>query len=216
MNSTSTPDGPGSTRDRIVAVAMELFGRQGFKATTIAQIEAAAGLSAGSGGLYRHFKTKRALLEQGLRLQGEAGAGLVAFIEDPAAMAGQPLQQRLLIVARAGLRRLEQERDVNRLLLRDLADFPDLLEAFRRQELERVFSVLVGWLRRQLGEAPADTDPDADTHTLVDIEAIAAVLISAISHYWVLTDIFAEHPFQIAEDRYLEAVATLAAAALTR
>jgi hypothetical protein len=30
-------------------------------------------------------------------------------------------------VARAGLARLEQERDVNRLLLRDLASFPDLL-----------------------------------------------------------------------------------------
>ena len=101
------------------------------------------------------------------------------------------------------------------LLLRDLADFPHLLEAFRLQELERVFGVLVGWLRRQIGDATADTEPDADANALVDTEAIAAVLISAISHYWVLTDIFAEHPFQIDEDRYLEAVATLAAAALT-
>ncbi|HEY3008994.1 MAG TPA: helix-turn-helix domain-containing protein, partial [Micromonosporaceae bacterium] len=50
-----------STKDTIVAAAMELFGRQGYHATTVAQIEAAAGLSAGAGGLYRHFPSKRAL-----------------------------------------------------------------------------------------------------------------------------------------------------------
>ena len=46
---------------------MELFGRQGYQATTVAQIEAAAGLSAGAGGLYRHFRTKRGVLEEALR-----------------------------------------------------------------------------------------------------------------------------------------------------
>jgi AcrR family transcriptional regulator len=213
MSSTSIPDLPGKTGDRIVTVAMELFGRQGFKATTVAQIEAAAGLSGGAGGLYRHFPTKHSLLAEGLRRQASAGAALVAFIEDPALMAGLSLEERLLMVARAGLRRLQEERDVNRLLLRDLADFPDLLEAFRQQELDRVFDVLVGWLRRQLPEPAVAVDHDAAE---VDVEAIASVLISAISHYWVVTDIFGQHPLQVEEERYLRAVATLAAAGLTR
>jgi AcrR family transcriptional regulator len=218
MKSTSTPEGAAHTRDRIVAAAMELFGKQGFKATTIAQIEAAAGLSAGSGGLYRHFRTKRDLLEQGLRQQVAAGAGLVSFIEGAAAPAGQPLPHRLVAVARAGLRRLEQERDVNRLLLRDLADFPDLLAIFRHQELDHLFDVLVAWLRRESERPAAAPAHDGVTPSApavdVDVEAVAAVLISAISHYWVLTDVFGEHPMRIGEDRYLTAVATLAAAAL--
>ncbi|MGH9208726.1 MAG: TetR/AcrR family transcriptional regulator, partial [Acidimicrobiales bacterium] len=40
------------TRERLVTEAMRLFGEQGYKATSVAQIEAAAGLAPGSGALY--------------------------------------------------------------------------------------------------------------------------------------------------------------------
>jgi DNA-binding transcriptional regulator YbjK len=59
------PDDPRPTRQRIIDQAMRLFGEQGYAATTIAQIEAAAGLSPGSGSLYRHFPSKQALLAEG-------------------------------------------------------------------------------------------------------------------------------------------------------
>src|SRR5690349_15648193 len=52
-----------STRDQIIESAMRLFSRQGYRATTVAQIEEAAGLSPGSGGMYRHFPSKQAVLE---------------------------------------------------------------------------------------------------------------------------------------------------------
>jgi AcrR family transcriptional regulator len=57
------PD-PRPTRQRIIDEAMRLFGEQGYAATTIAQIEAAAGLSPGSGSLYRLFPSKQALLAE--------------------------------------------------------------------------------------------------------------------------------------------------------
>jgi AcrR family transcriptional regulator len=41
---------------------MRLFSTKGFEATSVSQIEAAAGLSPGSGALYRHFASKEALL----------------------------------------------------------------------------------------------------------------------------------------------------------
>jgi AcrR family transcriptional regulator len=177
---------------------MELFGRQGYHVTTIAQIEAAAGLSAGSGGLYRHFKSKRALLEEGLRRQAEAGRPLVAYLADPAALAGLPRRERFLAVARAGLDRLAAERDVNRLLLRDLASFPDLLDLVREQELSRVHEALTEWLRREY-------DDPARDHA-----AIAAVLMAAVSHYWILDDVFdGRHP-HVDRDRFLAALADLA------
>jgi len=190
------------TRDALVVAAMDLFGRQGYKATTIAQIEAAAGLSPGAGGLYRHFRSKRALLEEGLRRQAEQGRGLAAFLDDPAALPALPLRDRLAAVARAGLRRLEQERDVNRLLVRDLAAFPDLLAQVRDQELAAVVGAVAGWLRAQ-PEQPVGT-PDWD--------ALASVVVSAVSHYWVLRDVYdGDHPHGIDEDRFVGALADLAA-----
>lgn len=182
---------------------MDLFGRQGYHATTVAQIEAAAGLSAGAGGLYRHFRTKRALLEEGLRRQAQGGRPLLAFLDDPAALAGLPTRQRFLAVARAGLRRLDEERDVNRLLLRDLASFPELLEQVRQHELRRVFDALTGWLAAQ--------DPTGGH----DHPAIAAVLLAAVSHYWVLTDVFGgRHPHGVDAERFLSTLADLAGSQL--
>lgn len=48
------------TRDAIVAAAGTLFGRQGFGATTMEEIAAGAGVSAGT--LYNYFGTKNTLL----------------------------------------------------------------------------------------------------------------------------------------------------------
>ena len=49
------------TRERIVDEAMRLFSQHGYAATSIARIEAAAGLTPGAGGLYHHFKSKEAV-----------------------------------------------------------------------------------------------------------------------------------------------------------
>ena len=187
-----------STRDTILRVAMELFGRQGYHATTIAQIESAAGLSAGAGGLYRHFGSKRAVLEEALRRQAAHGRPLLDYLAEPGGLAALPRRDRFLAVARAGLRRLAEERDVNRLLLRDLAGFPDLLELVRAQELGRVHEALTAWLRREDGGGTRD-------HA-----ALAAVLMAAVSHYWTLADVFGgTHP-HVGEDRFLAALADLA------
>lgn len=58
-----------TTRDRLVTEAMRLFSEQGYRATSVAQIEAAAGLAAGSGALYHHFKSKESLLDAGIDRQ---------------------------------------------------------------------------------------------------------------------------------------------------
>jgi AcrR family transcriptional regulator len=175
---------------------MELFGRQGYHATTIAQIEAAAGLSAGAGGLYRHFRSKRALLEEGLRRQAEAGRPLLAYLDGPD-LAGLPQRERFRAVARAGLRRLGEERDVNRLLLRDLAAFPELLERVREQELKRVHDAVTAWLRREMPER-------------TDSAALAAVMLAAVSHYWIFDDIFdGRHPHEVDADRFLDTLVDL-------
>lgn len=57
------------TRDRLLQAAMELFARQGYACTSIADIQQACGLSRGSGALYKHFPSKRALLQEATRRQ---------------------------------------------------------------------------------------------------------------------------------------------------
>jgi AcrR family transcriptional regulator len=193
--------GPRPTRQRILDEAMRLFGEQGYAATTISQIEAATGLSPGSGGLYRHFPSKDALLAEGVRQQIDAGEELISFIGDPARFATLAPSERLAAIARAGLRRLDQERDLNRLLVRDLASFPDLLAEMGQREIGRVYRVVATWLAEQ-------ATPQGQQR---DWLALAAVLIGATSHYWLLGDVFGEHPAGIDEDRYVAALAELAA-----
>jgi AcrR family transcriptional regulator len=188
------------TRQRILAEAMRLFGEQGYAATTIADIEQAAGLSPGSGSLYRHFRSKYALLVEGVQQQIAAGQQLLAYAGDRTAFANLPMRGRLAALARAGLHRLDQERDLNRLLVRDLARFPDLLAQMRDDEIQRIYHVVSHWLATQAGP----TAPQRDW------AALAAVLIGAVSHYWLLRDVFGQHPVGIDQERYLAAVVELA------
>jgi AcrR family transcriptional regulator len=202
MSSPSTRRDPDA-RSRLLTAAQDLFGRQGYKATTVAEIEAAAGLSPGAGGMYRHFPSKRALLEAGLEEQLESGPSLAALLGS--APPPGDLRDQLLAIARAALARLDHERNLNRLLLRDLSDFPELLAGIRDRELRRTHAALAQWLTAK---------GTAGTH---DPAAVATVLMGAVSHYWILTDVFSgEHPFAPDRDAFLAALADLALGALSR
>jgi AcrR family transcriptional regulator len=199
MNSPSTrePD----PRSRLLAAANELFGRQGYKATTVAEIESAAGLTPGAGGMYRHFPSKRALLEAGLEQQLTSGPALADLLASTGSLGD--VRAQLLAIAEAGLARLEHERNLNRLLLRDLSEFPDLLAAIRDRELRRTHAALTHWLG--LNTAGSRQDP----------AAVATVLMGAISHYWILTDVFSgEHPFYPDRKSFVGMLADLALLAL--
>lgn len=189
-----------STKSRILAAAMRLFGEQGYAGTTVGQIQDAADLSRGAGGLYRHFASKREMLEAGIAHAIEAESDLAAMLTEPDAISSLPLEERLFLIARAGLRRLEQDRDINRLVLRDLAQFPDLLARVRDDEILRTFNAFALWLR---------TQPETESRPDVDWDATAAVLVASMFHFWFLHDTFGAHPAGIEEDRYLKAAVAL-------
>jgi AcrR family transcriptional regulator len=191
------------TRDRIVVEAMRLFAENGYEGTSVANIEAAAGLAKGSGGLYKHFESKRAVLVEGVSRLLAAGGDLREILGHPSA-APVALPDMLRRIAKAGLDRLEQERDFNRVLVRDLDRFPDLLARAREEEIALNHRQLTAWLAAQAGTRRRDWS------------AIAAVLIGATAHYWLLRDIFGgEHPTGVSESAYVDAMADLVAALLT-
>lgn len=200
-----SPGPRGSTRSRLIAESMRLFGEQGYSGTSVSEIEAAAGLSGGSGSLYRHFASKKALLSEGIREQVAAGKGLLGLVSDAGAAEEAPLRESLAMVAVAGLRRLEQERDFNRVLIKDLSLFPELLEIARTEEIARIHAAIADWLQRHAA-------PDRGG---LDWVALATVIIGSVSHYWLLRDIFGTHPSDVSEERYVDALVDLVVAGVS-
>ena len=86
--------------------------------------------------------------------------------------------------------------------MRDLAAFPDLLAEVEREDVRRVFTVLTQWLASRVGTAQDG----------VDWQAVAAVMVGATSHLWILNDVFGHHPDGVSEDRYVDALVTLVTA----
>ena len=204
MANGAATQGEAPTRSRLISESMRLFGERGYAATTVGEIERAAGLSAGSGSLYRHFSSKEELLAEGVRTQIAVGRGLIELMSAADPSPTVSLRKQLSAIAVAGLERLNRERDLNRILLRDLALFPVLLEMARTAEIERIHLVLAGWLRQHA--APDRRD--------ADWTATATVVIGSISHYWLLRDIFGSHPSGVDEADYLDAVVDLLAPSL--
>lgn len=193
-----------STRDRLLTEGMRLFGEQGYSATSIAQIEAAAGLSPGSGSLYKHFRSKEALLTAGLdRLLGKGDDLAEHLVPRPS----QGVAEQLAAATTAGLRRLDEDRDLIRLMYRGLDSFPELLARVGDEEISRFHRAVTALFTGLAGQGGG---PDG----ALDWPAIAIVLQGAAAHYWMLTDLFGEHPTGVSEDRYVAAVATLSAAVL--
>lgn len=201
-----------NTQARLIEAALRLFGEQGYASTSVAQLEQAAGMSPGAGGMYSHFRSKDALLRAALESVLTAAQELDATMDRTdaettgLATATVPaLEAELDTIARAGLARLRHDRDYNRILVRDLRAVPDLLELSADRELRPVHDRLATFLSR----------PDLALPPGVDPKALAAVLIGATSHFWLMTDIFGAHPAGVTEDDYVGVLVGLTTSLLT-
>lgn len=187
-------------RERLLAEGMRLFGERGYAATSVAQIEEAAGLAPGSGSLYKHFRSKQELLSVGLDTLLASGGETVP---PPERRPADPVAA-LEIAARAGLDRMEEDRDLNRILFRGLLEFPELLKRFGDEEILRIEQDTAALL--------ADIAGDGGGDDRTDWEALATVLQGATAHYWLLEDLFGQHPTGVSRERFVKALVGLAAA----
>lgn len=183
---------------------MRLFGEQGYAATSVAQIEEAAGLAPGSGSLYKHFRSKEELLSAGLEQLLSSRGATLAPLDAPPADTTADTSAALEAAARAGLERMGQDRDLNRVLFRGLAAFPELLEKFGEEEIARIGKDTAEFLAGLAGAG--------DRHT--DWEALATVLQGATAHYWLLEDLFGAHPTGVSRERFVNALVGLAEAGI--
>jgi AcrR family transcriptional regulator len=133
-----------ATRERILDAAMHLFGEHGFRGTSVAAIERAAGLTPGAGGLYHHFRSKDAVLAAGLeRHLGRLGAlrdirRLFTGIGD--------LGIELMLTARYVLTELDAESELLQVIFTEARHRPDLVREAVTTLVDSTYAEFASWL----------------------------------------------------------------------
>jgi AcrR family transcriptional regulator len=139
-----------TTRERIVDEAMHLFSRHGYAATSIAKIEAAAGLTPGAGGIYHHFASKEAVLAAGIERQ-LARLGALREIRHVLGSLGD-LKAELTLTARYVLAELDSESELLRILASDARSRPQLLHDAVEELMSSTFTGFATWIRESAAQ----------------------------------------------------------------
>jgi AcrR family transcriptional regulator len=148
-----------TTRDRVVDEAMRLFSEHGYAATSIAKIEAAAGLAPGAGGIYHHFKSKEELLAAGVERQ-LARLGALREIRNVLGSLGD-LQAELTLTARYVLAELDSESELLRILASDARNRPQVLTAAVDQLVSSSFTGFATWICERAERQVSPTEATA-------------------------------------------------------
>ncbi len=141
-----------STRERIIDEAMRLFGENGYKGTSVTQIERAAGLTPGAGGMYHHFRTKEALLAAGIERHL---ARLDALRDIRQVFTGLgDLSAELTITARYALAELDSETELLRIMATESRSRPQLVERAVQELIGATYTGFGRWLEERAALAP--------------------------------------------------------------
>jgi AcrR family transcriptional regulator len=137
-------DSSSPTKERIVEEAMRLFGEKGYKGASITQIEAAAGLSPGAGGIYRHFASKEELLAAGVRRHLER----LDALRDVRQVFNNfgDLRAELSITARYFLTELDSQTELLRILVSERRQQPKLLNEAVEELFASTYERFAEWL----------------------------------------------------------------------
>lgn len=180
-----------STRDRIVSEAMRLFAEHGYRGTSVADLESAAGLSPGSGSLYTHFRTKEEVLAAAVeRAAVLADTGYATFEVLPLG----DLRAELTLIGRGSLLVMDTCADLIRVMLKEADQFPAILAQARGRIFDRAYAWFSEWLR---AKARAGEVADAD------FEGVATIWLGAVKDYWIARSILGDPPAALDEDRFV-------------
>lgn len=201
MPPADATDSQAPTRDRILTAAVSLFAQQGYEATTVGEIEEAAGLVPRSGGLYKHFPSKRALLDAALARRLDEITSLDQRIE---MLPLEDLRSELQVLARISLAELERERDLARIVMKEGHRFPEVAAAFHEIVVKGGHAIAAAWVADRAERLGARIN---------DTEAAAQVLTDALVGNNLQHAIFGEMLETIERERFVAAWVDIAEAA---
>jgi AcrR family transcriptional regulator len=174
-----------------MAAALELFAKHGFRRTTVGDIEAAAGLTARGGALYKHFRNKEELLE-------EAVAARIDQIKEMRAelLSLLPLddvRSEAMLLSRWVLTELEREREIQAILEKEGDAFPELRDRFFEEIIEPGHQAMSAHISHRFAPAIGLDGVDAD--------ALAVIAGGALINYRLTRWTFGRSPMGVEEER---------------
>jgi AcrR family transcriptional regulator len=176
-----------------VSEAIRLFAERGFRGTTVGEIEQAAGLVPRSGGLYKHFPSKEAVLE-------EATAQRVRDIEAVRSSLDLlplgDLRAELTLIGRWALSELGAEQPLMKIVMKDGDRFPELVELVRERIVKRGEQIATEVIERILTE---------EGIAIENPRPLAAVALGSLVAYRIEHTMFGVAPMDVAEDEFIEA-----------
>lgn len=190
--------GDANTRDRLLDAAIALFARQGYASTSVADIQRACGLSAGSGALYKHFPSKKALLQEATRRQ----------VEQMRAMGDEYNRTRPTDTEgalRLGVEQIWASIDNNTALLRLMFREPEAIG----DVIDDLWAAVATTAYQRVGRA-LSAAKDAGVSQAEDPEATATVLVAALAYLPIAQMLIGRTPANIDADRFREAWLRLA------
>lgn len=180
-----------STREALLQAGVRLIAERGYPAVTVGDIEAAAGFTPRGGTLYRHFRSKRELLDAALRHHVDSLAdqhGLTDLL---------PLPDRaseLAVIGRWILRRLDAEEPISRVIEKECHRLGTLVEDMRQGVSEAGYHLFAAYL-----------DAHRATAESTDTVAAAVLLVGALVNLRRSAWTFGHRPADVDDERALAA-----------
>jgi AcrR family transcriptional regulator len=198
-----TPRNLSPAAEKLLGVAMQLFSERGYERTSVGEIQEAAGLTFGSGALYKHFPSKEAVLAEGVERfvdNARTERGMLEHLD------AEPIAVALKAIADLAMASFSRDRDALRIVWRDLENFPQLLEMVRTDRIRRTFDEFSSWLEHQSDQGRLQPH---------DSQAMAAVALGSLAFFQILQFLMHDTPAGIDEDRFVTAWTQLLMSALT-
>jgi AcrR family transcriptional regulator len=183
----------GSTRDRILSEATRLFAERGIKGTTVAEIEAAAGLRPGSGGVHRYFPTKDDLVRGVLAAQLVRAASVFAEARAWDPPTRETVPEFLTQLGHYMLTNADDNREVALIMLREAHNLPPgVLDEHQAANLDVAYATTAAAIRaRQATNGTAG--PDAD--------ALAFLVVAPLVYFRLIEWATGDKPLDLDDDR---------------
>ena len=187
VNTSVVNQGTFASADRLLNAAMSLFAENGFAATSVGDIERAAGFAPRSGVLYKYFDSKRALLDAGL----ERHLAAVSDIDDEISL--RPLgdvRSEITMLAWWLLAELDASREITHVVEREGPNLVEIRDRMRAGISDRGYELGVAMLQRWTS-APTE----------VQLQAFSVVAIGALINTRRSTWTFGATPLGLTDDQ---------------
>ncbi len=155
----------------IQLAALKLFAENGYRGTSIGDIEKAVGLAPRAGGFYRHFSSKDEILMQAMDAYEEEITHEIVQLGDLKNLS--PIDE-LTQMARLTRDHAARQRHIRIILRQEGRSIPRIRERIHQFNKSDAWNLFLEWTRRQIGKRAIDKE--VRLHTFQIFSTLALIL----------------------------------------